>query len=427
MRMRCNFSLPLLYSRGSVTSTFLSRDCKGAVGNRRGSALLMVLWLTAALAAIGLTVASTVRGETERTQTSVDDARSWFEARGGIERAALHILWGRNYAGQDESKIYYEPGQPSMDLAFPSAAVHVDIIPETSKLNLNRSSPDELLRLLVALGTPEDRAVTITAAIVDWRTSSNPQGASEFDSFYLSQSPSFLPRHASFRENEELLLVQGMTSELYYGASLGTAQAGLRDCVSVYGTVGPVDINTAQPATLVAVGLSPADAQAIVQRRRPTPDHRLQRTRGDRSVARTGRKPATYRRPDHVHAARHRTHAPAGRQALRSSPHRGCAREVLSSQQHRKEARRIRSGSLVRPHMSAPALATDSGDQAGSRRTRARMATRARDSAPDSASRFRAATSRPLSCAPGLPARLSQTQRPLPIFAAGPPRSGARS
>jgi hypothetical protein len=58
-----------------------------------------------------------------------------------------------------------------------------------------------------------------------------------------------------------------MTSELYYGASLGTAQAGLRDCVSVYGTIGPVDINSAQPATLEAIGLSPADAQAIVQRR----------------------------------------------------------------------------------------------------------------------------------------------------------------
>ena len=239
--------------------------------SQQGSALLMVLWLTAALAAIGLTVASTVRGETERTQTSVDDARSWFEARGGIERAALHMLWGRNYAGQDESKIYYEPGQPSMDFAFPSAAVHVDIIPETSKLNLNRSTPAELLQLLIALGVPEDRAVSITAAIVDWRSAANPQGASEFDSFYLGQSPSFLPRHTSFMENEELLLVQGMTAELYYGASLNTRQAGLRDCVSVYGTIGPVDINTAQPATLEAIGLAAGDAQAIVERRNQHP------------------------------------------------------------------------------------------------------------------------------------------------------------
>src|SRR5579862_2891700 len=119
--------------------------------NQRGSALLMVLWVTAALAAIGLAVATSVRGETERTQTSVDDAKSYFEARGAIERAALHILWGQNYA-YNGGPVYYIPGTPSMDLAFPSAEAHVDVIPEDSKLSLNASSPEDLFRLLVALG-----------------------------------------------------------------------------------------------------------------------------------------------------------------------------------------------------------------------------------------------------------------------------------
>jgi general secretion pathway protein K len=231
----------------------------------------MVLWLTAALAAIGLTVANSVRGETERTQTSVDDAKSYFEARGAIERAALHLLWGRNYAGQDEGPVYYVPGTPTMELSFPSAEVHVDVIPEDSKLSLNGAQPEELFRLLVALGTPEDRATEIASAIVDWRTPANPERPSPFDAFYLSQSPSFAPRHASFQENEELLLVQGMTKELYYGASLGKSQTGLRDCVSVYGSIGPVDIDTAQPATLQAIGISASDAQEIVRSRTEHP------------------------------------------------------------------------------------------------------------------------------------------------------------
>src|SRR5271168_4862414 len=68
---------------------------------RRGSALLMVLWLTAALSAIGLAVANHVRAETERTETNVDDARSYFVARGAIERAALHILWGGQHLSGD--------------------------------------------------------------------------------------------------------------------------------------------------------------------------------------------------------------------------------------------------------------------------------------------------------------------------------------
>jgi len=236
-----------------------------------GSALLMVLWLTAALSAVGLAVANNVRAETERTETNVDNARSYFVARGAIERAALHILWGRQYFTEDGLPIYYVTGSPSMDLTFPSADVHVDVIPENSKLSLNGSRPEDILRLLLALGTPEDRATEITTAIVDWRSPADPMHPSPFDSFYLGQSPSFMARHASFQENEELLLVKGMTAELYYGSSLASNHAGLRDCLSVYGTTGAVDINTAQPATLQAIGLAPADADTIAASRAQHP------------------------------------------------------------------------------------------------------------------------------------------------------------
>lgn len=238
-----------------------------SIRDKQGSALLMVLWLTAALAAIGMAVASNVRGETERTETNVDDAKSYFSARGAIERTALHMLWGRNQAGEGDGPVYYVAGVPTMDLSFPGAEVHVDIVPETSKLNLNAASAEDLVRLLAALGTPENQADEIAAAIVDWRTPPDPLQPSPFDPFYLSQNPSFLPRHASFLENEELLLVKGMTADLYYGTSLGANHAGLRDCVSVYGSTGAVDVNTAQPAVLQAIGIAPADAQTIAQSR----------------------------------------------------------------------------------------------------------------------------------------------------------------
>jgi general secretion pathway protein K len=229
--------------------------------NRRGSALLTVLWLTAALSAIGLAVANNVRGETERAATHVDDVKTWFLARGAVERAALYYLWGRDY---------YVPGNPALNFEFPAGEAHVDMIPENSKLGVNHATPDELLRLMAALGVSGESAIQTVSAILDWRKP-DPLHESPFDSFYLSQSPSFLPRHASFLENEELLLVRGMTPDLYYGSPLGNAHAGLRDCVSVYSAGGSVDINTAQPATLEAIGIAPPDVDAIVKTRSAAP------------------------------------------------------------------------------------------------------------------------------------------------------------
>jgi type II secretory pathway component PulK len=118
---------------------------------------------------------------------------------------------------------------------------------------------------------PIDRATDLTSAIVDWRMPPDPLHPGPFDAFYISQSPSFLPRHASFQEDEELLLTKGMTPGIYYGESLDDSRAGLRDCLSVYGSSFAVDINTARPATLEAVGLSPDEVQAVVQRRNMRP------------------------------------------------------------------------------------------------------------------------------------------------------------
>jgi general secretion pathway protein K len=228
----------------------------------RGSALLTVLWLTAALSAIGLAVANNVRGETERAATNLDDAKAYFLARGAIERALLRRQWGPDF---------YRAGDPVMDFTFPTGNVHLEMIPETSKLSLNLSPPEEIQRLLAALGVPEDRAVEITQAILDWRTPVAPNHVSPFDAFYLAQSPSFSPRHASFLENEELLLVKGMTSGIYYGTSIAGEHAGLRDCISAAGTAYALDINTARAETLQAVGIDAADAADIVRRRRERP------------------------------------------------------------------------------------------------------------------------------------------------------------
>lgn len=234
---------------------------------RRGSALLTVLWLTAALAAIGVAVAHNVRGETERAATNVEDVKAVFLARAAIDRAVLYRRWGADY---------FKPFTVAYDFDFPSGQVHVEMIPESARLGLNSATPQELFRLLIALGEPEDRATETTAAIVDWRTPSSRERPSVFDGYYLSRVPSFLPAHTSFRENEEMLLVRGITSDLYYGTSLDGSRAGLRDCLSASSMGGLVDVNFARPETMVAIGVPAVDAQAIVTRRnsRPFLDYR---------------------------------------------------------------------------------------------------------------------------------------------------------
>jgi len=243
----------------------------------RGSALLAVLWLAAALAAIAFAVANTVRGETERTSTAVDSMRAYYLATGGIDRSLLWMLWGPQYRNPDGTPRYFVAPMPLIHFEFPTGAANVEIIPESSKLNINNAPPAQLLALTAALGIPGDRGQLIVQGILDWR-SHTPGGAfTEFDQYYLSLAPTFRSRHASFEEIEELLVIRGMTPELFYGryekAPDGTLlpRPGLKDCVSVYGGSGVYDVNTVQPAVMVALGVPPDAAALVVAMRRQAP------------------------------------------------------------------------------------------------------------------------------------------------------------
>jgi general secretion pathway protein K len=243
---------------------------QGVAGRQgsRGSALLAVLWLSAALSAIAFTVANTVRSETERTSTAVDSLRAYYLATGAIECALVHVQWGG---------AYYTPPQPIMRLQFPTGDATVELIPESSKLNLNQATQPDLNALLAAIGAPADRASQIVAGILDWRSSSGGGAFTQFDQHYLGLKQSFQARHASFEEIEELLLIQGMTPELFHGRYVRDAEgrlvpvAGLKDCVSIYGAINGFDVNTVEPALMRAIGIGPDAVSAIVAMRGAAP------------------------------------------------------------------------------------------------------------------------------------------------------------
>ncbi len=251
----------------------------------RGSALLAVLWLSTALAAIAFSVAYTVRGETARVTTGEEDVRAYYLAEGAVQRAILYVQWSLAGSTPDAENKYFITGQPSIPFSFPSGDAMVDVIPEASKLSLNKAKPEVIEALLQAVGADPDRAALVTAAIIDWRTPHSLTEPTEFDQTYLSMQPSFRSAHASFQDVEELLYLQGMTPDLFYGTfvrqndgdgSRLVAHPALRDCVSVFGSVDRFDINTVTPAVLAAVGAAPEEIQALVQRRKNAPILRQQ-------------------------------------------------------------------------------------------------------------------------------------------------------
>jgi general secretion pathway protein K len=264
-------------SGGFTTRRRLPACPTGKGTSTSGSALLMVLWISAALAAVAFSLANTVRGETDRTSTVLDEVRGYYLATGAVDRAAVELLWSVSSQGDRLIK----DGSTSVDYTFPSGVAHVELIPEAAKLDVNSVPPDRLMRLVTALGVPPAQAMEITQGIIARRGGGG-------GTLSLPPGPSFPGIGASLQEIEELLSVPGITPEIFYGTyihgqdvpaegSPGQGEPrlirrnGLVDSLSVFGSQGQVDANTADSAVLAAVGLTPDGVQALLQQRRVAP------------------------------------------------------------------------------------------------------------------------------------------------------------
>ena len=217
----------------------------------RGSALLMVLWLSAALAAIALSVSATVRAETDRVSTSADGLRAWYLATGSVERAIQYMTWG----GLDGPDRYWNRRKFRFKFSYPSGDAVVEVFGEAGKLNVNTASPGDIQRVIAAVGAGQGPSPGLSAPI-----------------------PTFGQGVASFQEIEDILTMPGVTPEMYYGNYITDStghlypRGGLRDCLSVWGSpAGPFDVNAASPALLVAFGASEDGAQRLVERRKQAP------------------------------------------------------------------------------------------------------------------------------------------------------------
>jgi len=246
-----------------------------ATDGRRGGALLAVLWLSVALAAIAFSVAAIVRGEVERAGNSVEGLKAHYLAAGALDRALNYMVYGPGQQLPNGMVQFWQPGIPLLLMNFPEGEAAVEVIPESSRLNVNTATPEDLTRLMVALGLPPIEAQGVAAAILDWRSAAPT--STEFDRFYMAMVPSFRAPHASLEQIEDLLSVHGISPELFFGRYVRTpqgelaARAGLKDCLSVYSSGGALDVNTVEAETMLAVGAPPAAVEAVLSMRRAGP------------------------------------------------------------------------------------------------------------------------------------------------------------
>jgi type II secretory pathway component PulK len=135
---------------------------------------------------------------------------------------------------------------------------------ETGRLNLNRASREVLDRLLMELGVEKRARDVIVDSIQDWRDPNEEHRLNGAESDYYKTLPvPYRSKNADFDSVDELLQVQGVTREIFYGRP---ESPGLAEHLTVWGT-GAVNVNTASPLVLRGMGFAVPEVEILVARR----------------------------------------------------------------------------------------------------------------------------------------------------------------
>jgi len=262
-----------------------------------GMALMVVLWLLTFLSVVFTAFMFSMRTELAAAGNFKEEAEAYFLAEAGVYRAAAEIINADRNVPPDSSlydsldEHWHLNPAAYEGVLLGRGRYWVTVNDEESKIPLNGASDPVLRRLLSNSGVKDERLLSVIVdSIQDWRDADNLHrlnGAE--DDYYLSLPVPYKAKNGNFEAIDELLLVKGMTPEILYGnAGSGERRAALeaqlpweRELQSgeyrgiarhlAIHSMGRVNVNTARPEVLMALGLTPVEAALGIERRTVVP------------------------------------------------------------------------------------------------------------------------------------------------------------
>ena len=244
--------------------------------NRRGVALILVLWVIMVLSLLISGFAFTMHVETQVAAFSRKELKAEMLARSGIEVARMQLLLhdkSATDAGFDALTQAWVTNQDLyVDHELGEGKFNVVVTDEERKLPVNNLTAAQWHKLLEVLGADPLDSDVIVDSTLDWIDATDLHRLNGADNtYYGSLVPPYKKKGGPLDRIEELLLVRGITKELFAGTPAGVKDSpghpGLKDMLTTF-SAGQVNVNTASSEVLQALlGLDDTQATLVLQHR----------------------------------------------------------------------------------------------------------------------------------------------------------------
>jgi len=177
---------------------------------KKGLVLVAVLWIVMLLTVMVATLGRNSRLDMKVRQITTETLRCKWACRAGIE-TAVGVLNEDPRESDNLLDLWSDNDEDFNDIMLEGCWYNVRVIDESSKLNINTVTKEQLL------GLPYMEEY-IADAIIDWRDNDDSPSGEGVEAGYYDNLPfPYRIRNGSLKTVRELLLVKDVTEELFYG------------------------------------------------------------------------------------------------------------------------------------------------------------------------------------------------------------------
>ena len=255
----------------------------------KGIALFMVLWVLILLSGIATEFCFAMRTEVNMVRNFKEQTEAYYIALAGLNRAIFELV--RNESSPEKKKLLADENEASAETSprwrmnthippvpFTAGRFMVRMGNEAGKININTADEPLLKMMLNGFDLEEQEKSIIVDSIMDWRDKNDLHRMNGAENDYYQSLPEpYDCKNGDFDVIEELLMVQGITPEIFYGG-LKTKVTAFKDRGSKRGKIrrragkagrSKICINAASKAMLLSLPQMTNElAQSIVDFRK---------------------------------------------------------------------------------------------------------------------------------------------------------------
>ena len=240
------------------------------VVDKRGIALMMVLWVLVLLSILSMNFLASTRWGSASVRNVKEDTQAFYLALSGYHEAMNYLASDKDLAIDflDSEGNFWIDGetQPITGRRLTEdGEVEIWISDENGRININFANQDRLAKLFSYCGVKQEDLNEIVDSIMDWKDLDSEHHLSGAESdYYEGLEEPYKAKNSLFDIPDELALVKGLKPEYLHGT--GEGGIAVLPLITTFGK-NMVNINTVSKEVMEILGLNIVEIETILKQR----------------------------------------------------------------------------------------------------------------------------------------------------------------